>query len=108
MTNKYASRQIRPPIYSMKQTKLRRRRVIRFAILYFVLLAVFLAILVAPGVAGKNIDIAKMLPMLRDEGLLQPTGQHNNDTWGRTKTASGVKASSTAKSTKSADRRMLY
>jgi len=44
------SRQIRPPIYSMKQSKLRRRRVIRFAVLYFVMLFVFLALMVAPSV----------------------------------------------------------
>ncbi|TQS33590.1 hypothetical protein Golomagni_06060 [Golovinomyces magnicellulatus] len=48
------SRQIRPPIYSMKQSKLRRRRVIRFAIVYFVLLVVFVALVAGPVFAGKN------------------------------------------------------
>lgn len=70
------SRQIRPPIYSLKQTKLRKRRVIRYAILYFVLLVVFLAIIVGPIVAGKQIDLKPNLPMQ----LLQPTGFSNNDT----------------------------
>lgn len=70
------SRQIRPPIYSLKQTKLRKRRVIRYAILYFVLLVVFLALIVGPIVAGKQIKLNVKLPM----ELLQPTGYSNNDT----------------------------
>jgi 1,3-beta-glucan synthase len=47
------SRQIRPPIYTAKQTKLRRRRVIRFSVVYFLLLVVFLALVVGPTVASK-------------------------------------------------------
>ena len=70
------SRQIRPPIYSLKQTKLRKRRVVRYAILYFVLLVVFLAIIVGPIVAGKQLKLNVNLPM----ELLQPTGFSNNDT----------------------------
>jgi len=70
------SRQIRPPIYSLKQTKLRKRRVVRYAILYFVLLVVFLAIIVGPIVAGKQLKLNVTLPM----ELLQPTGFSNNDT----------------------------
>lgn len=72
----FNSRQIRPPIYSLKQTKLRKRRVIRYAILYFVLLVVFLALIVGPIVAGKQIKLNVSLPM----ELLQPTGYSNNDT----------------------------
>jgi 1,3-beta-glucan synthase len=71
------SRQIRPPIYSLKQTKLRKRRVIRYAILYFVLLVVFLALIVGPIVAGKQLKLN--LPSLPME-ILQPTGYNNNDT----------------------------
>ena len=70
------SRQIRPPIYSLKQTKLRRRRVIRYAILYFVLLVVFLGLVVAPAVAGKYLPSLGTIPL----ELLQPTGLNNNDT----------------------------
>jgi 1,3-beta-glucan synthase len=70
------SRQIRPPIYSLKQTKLRKRRVVRYAILYFVLLVVFLALIIGPIVAGKQIKLNVSLPM----ELLQPTGYSNNDT----------------------------
>ncbi|KAL2259500.1 hypothetical protein VTK26DRAFT_6802 [Humicola hyalothermophila] len=82
------SRQIRPPIYSMKQTKLRRRRVIRYSILYFVLLVVFLALLVGPGVAGKHLNLP--LPdILSKHGLVQPTGLNNDDTEGRRPTGTG-------------------
>ncbi|KAF2121974.1 1,3-beta-glucan synthase component-domain-containing protein [Lophiotrema nucula] len=70
------SRQIRPPIYSLKQTKLRKRRVIRYAILYFVILVVFLALVVGPVVAGKYLNFGVSIPM----DLLQPTGLNNNDT----------------------------
>jgi 1,3-beta-glucan synthase len=47
------SRQIRPPIYTAKQTKLRRRRVIRFSVLYFTLLVIFLALIVGPVLASE-------------------------------------------------------
>jgi 1,3-beta-glucan synthase len=61
----------------MKQTKLRKRRVIRYAILYFFLLLIFLILIVGPIVAGKMIDLGlKNLPM----DILQPTGFSNNDT----------------------------
>ena len=71
------SRQIRPPIYSLKQTKLRKRRVIRYAILYFVILVIFAALIAGPIVAGKKLNLTDFtLPM----ELLQPTGLNNNDT----------------------------
>jgi len=76
------SRQIRPPIYSMKQSKLRRRRVWRYAILYFVMLVVFLALLVGPIVEAAVIikafsSIAQNLPIA---GLVQNINGSNNDT----------------------------
>jgi len=70
------SRQIRPPIYSLKQTKLRKRRVIRYAILYFVLMVVFIALIVGPIVVGRQLSLEIDLPM----ELLQPIGLNNNDT----------------------------
>ncbi|KAL9107123.1 MAG: hypothetical protein Q9227_007903 [Pyrenula ochraceoflavens] len=70
------SRQIRPPIYSLKQSKLRKRRVIRFAILYFLMLIIFLLLIVGPLVARKFLTGLPSIPM----ELLQPTGQNNNDT----------------------------
>ncbi|KAF2870950.1 1,3-beta-glucan synthase component-domain-containing protein [Massariosphaeria phaeospora] len=70
------SRQIRPPIYSLKQTKLRRRRVIRYAILYFVMFFVFLLLLIGPFVLSKFMKISFTIPL----DLLQPIGSNNNDT----------------------------
>jgi 1,3-beta-glucan synthase len=69
----------------MKQTKLRRRRVIRYAVLYFVLLVVFLALIVGPSVAGKYVPDS-MFNMLKDFKLVQPTGLDNNDTRGTSAT----------------------
>jgi 1,3-beta-glucan synthase len=70
------SRQIRPPIYSLKQTKLRKRRVIRYAILYFIILIVFVALIAGPVVASKYLKLDFKIPM----NLIQPTGLNNNDT----------------------------
>ncbi|KAL2829004.1 1,3-beta-glucan synthase component-domain-containing protein [Aspergillus cavernicola] len=72
------SRQIRPPIYSLKQSKLRKRRVIRFAILYFTMLVLFLILLVAPLIA-RNLD-GLTLPTTFTMDLLQPLDSNNNDT----------------------------
>ncbi|KAK8007023.1 hypothetical protein PG989_001013 [Apiospora arundinis] len=78
------SRQIRPPIYSMKQSKLRRRRVIRFAILFFTLFFIFLALIIGPVIVApimgpkffNDMVDKNMIPM----GLLQPANQTNNNT----------------------------
>ncbi|KAF3059766.1 1,3-beta-glucan synthase component FKS1 [Daldinia childiae] len=85
------SRQIRPPIYSMKQSKLRRRRVIRYAILYFTLLVVFVGLIVGPAVAGKQIgstlnSALSGLPI----PIAQPAGQDHNDTRNHTQTGTGM------------------
>jgi 1,3-beta-glucan synthase len=71
-----SSRQIRPPIYSLKQSKLRRRRVIRFAILYFFMLVVFLILIIGPVIVRNYIHSLPSIPL----NLMQPTGQNNNDT----------------------------
>lgn len=79
--NKNDSRQIRPPIYSLKQSKLRRRRTIRYAILYFTLFVIFIVLIVAPMVAGKFMNLkVDTLPM----NLMQPTNLKNNDTTSQT------------------------
>ncbi|EAW06869.1 1,3-beta-glucan synthase [Aspergillus clavatus NRRL 1] len=72
------SRQIRPPIYSLKQSKLRKRRVIRFAILYFAMLILFLILLIVPLVA-RSMGLANnfSIPI---SGLMQPLDKDNNDT----------------------------
>ncbi|RDW73793.1 putative 1,3-beta-glucan synthase component FKS1 [Coleophoma crateriformis] len=85
------SRQIRPPIYTLKQSKLRKRRVLRYAILYFVMLVVFLALLVGPIIAGPMIlsnmsSLETSIPLY----LFQPTGLNNNDTRNRTETGTGA------------------
>ncbi|KAK9421188.1 putative 1,3-beta-glucan synthase [Seiridium unicorne] len=97
------SRQIRPPIYSLKQSKLRKRRVVRFAILYFVMVVLFVALIAGPIVAGKYVpaSLTKQIPMQ----LLQPTGLNNDNTLNETETGTaaksyhGVLATTTSKST---------
>ncbi|MCJ1367350.1 1,3-beta-D-glucan synthase [Acarospora aff. strigata] len=88
------SRQIRPPIYSLKQSKLRKRRVIRFAILYFIMLIIFVALLAGPIVAGKFFNKLPSIPLQ----LLQPTGQMNNDT-SNSMTGTGLPAGDAAATT---------
>ncbi|KAK9463805.1 1,3-beta-glucan synthase component-domain-containing protein [Lipomyces oligophaga] len=75
------SRQIRPPIFSLKQTKLRKRMVKKYATLYFAMLILFVALIVAPAVAGKYTpdNLSDKLPE-SFSGLIQPTGQNHNDT----------------------------
>ncbi|KAK5172890.1 1,3-beta-D-glucan synthase [Saxophila tyrrhenica] len=79
------SRQIRPPIYSLKQSKLRKRRVVRYAILYFSMFFLFIILIVGPGVAGKyGGDLTDTLwGTLGGESimyLMQPSGLNHNDT----------------------------
>ena len=83
----------------MKQSKLRKRRVWRYAILYFVLLIVFLALLVGPVVAGSKIVSASLVKQIPLE-LYQPVGLNNNDTRGRNETGTGA-ASNGASATSS-------
>lgn len=72
----------------MKQSKLRRRRVTRFAILYFVLLAVFIGLVAGPIVAGKQIPKAMLQSLGKSASmggkfrLMQPNGQDNDNTNG--------------------------
>ncbi|GME44344.1 putative glucan synthase protein [Neofusicoccum parvum] len=80
------SRQIRPPIYSLKQTKLRKRRVTRYSILYFAMFAVFIALIVGPLVARKSLTSLPDIPM----DLVQPTGLNHNDTKGTSETGTGA------------------
>ncbi|PQE20654.1 13-beta-glucan synthase component FKS1 protein [Rutstroemia sp. NJR-2017a BBW] len=100
------SRQIRPPIYSMKQSKLRKRRVWRYAVLYFVLLIVFLALLVGPLVVGKKILTPSLIKSIPQK-LMQPINQNNNDTLNRTETGTGMISSAVASSTGSSKVRLF-
>jgi 1,3-beta-glucan synthase len=101
------SRQIRPPIYSMKQSKLRKRRVWRYAVLYFVLLIIALVLIVGPCVAGSKI-LSPSLESSIPQKLFQPIGQNNNDTRNRNETGTGATASATASSTASLARVRLF
>lgn len=51
----------------------------RYAVLYFVLLVVFLALMIGPSIAGKYVA-STIEDLLGSTGLVQPTGQDNNDT----------------------------
>jgi 1,3-beta-glucan synthase len=83
------SRQIRPPIYSLKQNKLRKRRVIRYAILYFVLLVIFVGLLVGPLLAKDHIHFTPPDSLAE---LIQPVGFNNNDTRDSLLTGAGTNA----------------
>lgn len=73
----------------MKQSKLRKRRVWRYAVLYFVMLVVFLALVAGPIIASKEITSAtKSLSV--PQYLLQPVGLDNNDTTGTNQTGTGA------------------
>ena len=101
------SRQIRPPIYSLKQSKLRKRRVWRYAVLYFMLLVLFIALLVGPIVAGSKIlspSLEAKIPM----NLFQPIGLNNNDTKNYTETGTGASSSATASATGSSNKVRLF
>jgi 1,3-beta-glucan synthase len=81
----------------MKQSKLRRRRVTRFAILYYVMLVLFLALVIGPAVAGDK--IMPMLPADLQPGkelvgfyLMQPYDQDHKDTNSTMLTGTGAES----------------
>lgn len=78
----------------MKQSKLRRRRVVRYAVLYFTLLIVFVGLIAGPVVVGDYDLFPKSLYNdLTGTGLFklaQPTGLLNDNTLNTTET--GIKA----------------
>ncbi|KAM3161217.1 1,3-beta-D-glucan-UDP glucosyltransferase [Lachancea thermotolerans] len=83
------SRQIRPPIYSLKQTRLRKRMVRKYCALYFIVLAAAVACIIGPAVASgqtkrtpfadqtEKIDPVNMKWLVN---IVQPRHQDNNDT----------------------------
>ncbi|KAK3708130.1 1,3-beta-D-glucan synthase [Vermiconidia calcicola] len=78
------SRQIRPPIYSLKQSKLRKRRVVRYAILYFTMFFLFLILIIGPGVAAPFLaDTVNDMTGESLMNLVQPANWNNNDTLNR-------------------------
>lgn len=90
----------------------------RYAVLYFFLLVVFLALMIGPSVAGKYIP-SSLTSSLSSTGLIQPTGLSNNDTIGSSQTGTGAasysgalltmtSASASASSTDSAAKIRLF
>lgn len=75
------SRLIRPPIYSLKQAKLRKRMVRKYCTLYFLILILFVIVIAAPAVAASHIpdDIGTSLSGVF-QGIFQPRGTNKNDT----------------------------
>lgn len=81
----------------MKQSKLRRRRVVRFTILYFVMLVIFLALMIAPSLIATMgvFDLTKMLSgqlngKIGGWILVQPVGLKNDDTHTSLETGTGA------------------
>lgn len=72
----------------MKQSKLRRKRVLRYAVFYFIMLILFVGLLVGPVVAGKFIPSSIMDSVPMD--LYQPTQFSNDDTHGSSLTGTGA------------------
>jgi 1,3-beta-glucan synthase len=90
----------------MKQSKLRKRRVWRYAVLYFVMLVVFVGLIVGPIVAGTQITNGTSSIFKNPSStmyLLQPVGLNNNDTRGTNETGTGApgRAGATGASTSS-------
>lgn len=78
------SRLIRPPIYSLKQARLRKRMVRKYCVLYFAVLILFIVIIVAPAVASGQIAVDQFANIGGSgsiaDGLFQPRNVSNNDT----------------------------
>lgn len=75
------SRQIRPPIYSLKQTRLRKRMVKKYCCLYFLVLAIFVGCIVGPAAASTNFKNQIGLTLKGVvHNLFQPKHTDNNDT----------------------------
>nr|POE48797.1 1,3-beta-glucan synthase component fks1 [Quercus suber] len=95
------SRQIRPPIYSLKQSKLRKRRVVRYAIMFFSLFVVFLALIIGPVIVAKI-----SIPKFDTLQLQQPANWQNNDTLGFSVTGTAAAGAAATASSSAARKRM--
>ena len=78
------SRLIRPPIYSLKQAKLRKRMVRKYITLYCAVLVLFIVVIAAPAIAAGQVS-ATLDDTVNGsggftDGLMQPRKQKNNDT----------------------------
>ncbi|EMR08340.1 hypothetical protein PNEG_03180 [Pneumocystis murina B123] len=78
------SRQIRPPIFSLKQNKLRKRIVRRYATLFFGLFLLFLMIILVPALGHSKFPKSlNNIAFLKNLGLIQPSNDPRGAT-GRT------------------------
>lgn len=81
----------------MKQSKLRRRRVVRYAVLYFVLFVIFVALIAGPVALKKVLkegDLKKFYETVNLKGsigpLMQPNFLKNDDTQASSDTGTGA------------------
>ena len=84
------SRQIRPPIFSLKQTRLRKRMVRKYMTLYVLILVLFAGCIIGPAVAASHVpdQLASSLTGV-GHNLFQPRGVNQNDTGLQMSTYSG-------------------
>ena len=84
------SRQIRAPIYSLKQSRLRKRMVRKYSVLYAFVLILFVIVIAAPAVASSHVsDTIGSSLTGTFKNLVQPRHQDNNDTGKRLSTWKG-------------------
>lgn len=77
----------------MKQSKLRRKRVFRYATLYFLLFIVFVGLIAGPVIVGNQGLLPEDLGDTLTIGnmyLMQPTGLDNDNTQGEKETGTGA------------------
>ena len=75
------SRQIRPPIFSLKQTRLRKRMIRKYFCLYILILVLFVGCIVGPAIAAYHVP-DQIAPGLTGfvHNLFQPRNVNQNDT----------------------------
>ncbi|AQZ09544.1 GSC2 (YGR032W) and FKS1 (YLR342W) [Zygosaccharomyces parabailii] len=75
------SRQIRPPIYSLKQSRLRKRMVKKYSWLYYTVFCLFVACIVGPAAASSHVSKTIGSGVTGTfKNIVQPRGKDNNDT----------------------------
>jgi len=75
------SKKLEGPIYTTSQTRIRRGRAGKYALLYFLVLTLLLGIMIVPVIVEKYFEksISAFIPK-SNFGLVQPNHQNNNDT----------------------------
>ena len=84
------SRQIRPPIFSLKQTRLRKRMITKYMTLYMLTLGVFAACIIGPAVGSSYVSKTFGSDLTGSwKNLIQSRNTSNNDTGTGLSTYSG-------------------